>query len=211
MKNEPSHAGAGPSHPAEADHGAAGGGHPGDAPTLAYAAVAPHGEDHGAHAAAGPMDVSGEMFIWTLGTFAVMAFVLAKYAWNPILSALDKREQDIRDAVANAETVRHELESIEEKRAAIIGGADEQAKEIVNRARRAGAEVERSAEERGREKAAILVENAEREISAARDKASADLRKESVETAISLAGKLIGENMDTDKNRQLTDRLISQL
>lgn len=213
MKNESSKSVTGVGHAAGTEH------HetdavdhsPAVAPTTAHAAVPAHGSEHEAHAAAGPMDVSGEMFLWTLGTFAVMVFVLGKFAWNPILTALDKREQDIRDAVQNADTLRSELEALDEKRETIIGEADDQAKEIVDRARRAGVEVERSAEERGREKAAILVENAEREIKSAREKASAELRRESVETAIALAGKLIGENLDSAKNRKLTDRLISQL
>jgi F-type H+-transporting ATPase subunit b len=212
MKNESPHTEQAGEQPGHTDHSpAAGDVHHDAAPITAHTEVPAHDAGHDAHGATGPMDVSGEMFLWTLGTFALMAFVLGKFAWNPILAALEQREQDISNAVTNAETVRQELAAIDDKRSSIIGAADEQAKEIVNRARRAGAEVERSAEDRGREKAAILVENAEREISSARDKAAADLRKESVEAAISLAGKLIGENLDSAKNRKLTERLISQL
>jgi F-type H+-transporting ATPase subunit b len=188
-------------------------GAPAHPPEELHATVAaPHGGDaHDAHAAAGPMDVSGEMFIWTLGTFAVMAFILGKFAWKPILAGLDQREQDIRQSVDNAEKVRAELSAIDGQRREIIGQADAQAKDIVSRARRAGVESERAFEEKAREEAAILMENAEREIRSVREKAAADLRKDSVDAAIALAGKLIGENLDDQKNRQLTDRLINEL
>ncbi len=174
--------------------------------------VAAHdGGAHDAHAATGPMDVSGEMFIWTLATFAIMAFILGKFAWKPILAGLDQREKGIRDSVDNAEKIRDELAAIDDKRNLIIGEADDQAKDIVSRARRAGTETERAFEEKARKEATILMENAEREIRSVREKASADLRKDSVEAAIALAGKLVGENLDDEKNRKLTDRLINEL
>lgn len=175
-----------------------------------HGVVEAQGAAHDAHVA-GPMDPSLPMFLWTLGTFAVMAFVLARFAWKPILAGLDAREKDIRDAVDNADQIKSELATLDQKRTEIIGAADEQAKEIVGRARRAGVEAERGIEAKAREEAAILMENARREIRAAQDKAAAQLRRDSVETAIALAGKLIGEQLDEEKSRQLTDRLIREV
>lgn len=163
------------------------------------------------HERAGPMDPSGSMFLWTLLTFCTVSAVLAKVAWKPILAGLDKREADIRQSIENAEKVASELAGIEETRHGIISKADEDAKGIVTRARRAGVEAERVIRDKAKDEIAILRENADREITAAQEKARADLRRESVESAINLAGKLIGENLDDNKNRQLTDRLIEQM
>lgn len=176
-----------------------------------HAVVEAHADPHGGGHPPGPMDPSLPMFLWTLGTFTAMAFVLAKFAWKPILAGLEEREKDIRDSVDNADRIKEELASIDGKRSEILGAADDQAKSIVSRARRAGVEAERVIQEKAREEAAILLENARREIQTAQDKAAASLKRESVETAISLAGKLIGESLDDEKNRQLTDRLIGEL
>lgn len=168
-----------------------------------------HGDGH--HEAGSPMDVSGEMFVWTLGTFIVMGFLLTKLAWKPILQGLDEREQNIRDSVENAEKIQVELASIDGQRSEIISAADEKAKGIVERARRAGKEAERVLKDKAKEDATILVENAERQIRTARDKAAADLRRDSVDMTLELTGKLIGETMDDDRHRALTDKLISEM
>lgn len=167
--------------------------------------------DDGHHAADNPIDVSGEMFAWTLGTFIVMGFLLTKLAWKPILAGLDQREQNIRDSVENAEKIKTELASIDQQRDEIVSTADEKAKSIVDRARRAGKEAERGIKEKAKEDATILLENAEREIRTARDKAESDLRRESVDMALKLTGKLIGKSMDAKKHRTLADKLIAEI
>ena len=66
-------------------------------------------------------------------------------------------------------------------------------------------------EEKSRKEAQILVENAERDIGKAREKAIAALRKESADLSIALAGKLIGANLDDEKNRTMVDKLIDRM
>ena len=56
-----------------------------------------------------------------------------------------------------------------------------------------------------------IASNAQREIKAAEEKAAANLRKESAELAVALAGRLLSENLDTEKNRQLIDGLINEV
>ena len=181
---------------------------PGGERLTAEAVVA---DDQGHHKAAGPMDVSGEMFLWTLVTFSLVAMILSKIAWKPILFVLEKREETIRKSIEDAEKVEQEMAAIDGNRQKIITEADDKAKDIVGRARQAGVEAERVIKDKAREEAGILLENANREINAVREKVAAELRQESVETAIALAGKLIGENLDDEKQRRLTDQLINQL
>ena len=157
------------------------------------------------------IDLSVPMFFWTLGTFLAMAYILKRIAWRPILEALDKRETYLRESVENAQKVEQELAAIDSQRQETIAGADEKAKDIVSRARKAGLEAERVINEKAKADATILMENAEREINAAHKKAQADLRRESVDLAITLAGKLVTENLDSDKNRELTEKLIEQI
>ena len=177
----------------------------------ALAEIPAPGGEHGGPGAPRVIDVSGEMFLWTLVTFLAMAYVLTRIAWRPILDGLDKRESYLRQSVENAQQVEQELAGIESRRRDMIAAADEEAKDIVSRGRRAGMEAERVIQDKAREEAGILMENAQREITAAQDKAAAQLKRESVDAAISLAGRLVVENLDTEKNRALTDRLIDQL
>jgi F-type H+-transporting ATPase subunit b len=170
---------------------------------------ATHGHD--AHHEPSPMDPSKSVFFWTLGIFIVLLVVLKKFAFGPILSALEAREQGIRDSVENAEKIEAELADIEGKRSGIIAEADHKAKDIVAEARRGAVEEANHVRAKAREDAKIMEENAQREIRAATDKAKAQLRRESAEIAVALAGKVIGENLDDARNKALVNNLIEQL
>jgi F-type H+-transporting ATPase subunit b len=177
--------------------------------TEAIAEVPSHGGE--AHGSEGLIKVDGPMVALTWVTFGLMAFVLYRAAWKPILAALDKRENDIRKALGDAAKLREELASMEEKRSQIIAEADAKAKDLVEAARAAAVEAANTIEAKGREEAKILVENAQREIREAREKAIASLRKESADLAITLARKVIGEQLDEARSREITDRTIQRI
>ena len=170
-----------------------------------------HHEADAGHGPAGPLDVSGSMFLFTVVTFAIVAAALTKLVWRPMLNALDKREEYLKQSLEDADRIEQEMAGLGRKKEQILAEADEQGREILGRARKAGTEAERVIKDKAKEEASILMENAEREIRAAREKAQADLRKDSVDNAVALAGKLIQENLDNRKQRDLTDRLIENL
>jgi F-type H+-transporting ATPase subunit b len=169
----------------------------------------PHGGE--AHGDINPMEISGQMVVWTWIVFAIMLLVLYKVAWKPILAVLDQREKDIQDSIDNAARIREEMDSIEEKRAQIIGAADDKSKAVLEAARKGAHEQARVIEAKAREEAQILMENATREIEIKRGKAEESLRTESAAWARELAGKLIDANLDDEKNRALSDKLIQEL
>ena len=97
------------------------------------------------HEEKGVLDISNSMMLWTWVTFILMTLVLYKFAWKPILVALDKREENIRKSVEDAERARDELARITEREEQIISAADDKAKEIVTSARKAATEAARRA------------------------------------------------------------------
>ena len=115
------------------------------------------------------------------------------------------------DPIHQGELIQHlkYAKNVAEKRAK--KEADEKAKEIVAAARDAAKEAAHAIEQKARSEAQILMENAQREIKAAEEKAAANLRRESADLAVALAGRLLSENLDTDKNRQLIDGLINEV
>jgi F-type H+-transporting ATPase subunit b len=157
------------------------------------------------------MEISGQMVLWTWIVFVIVLVVLYKVAWKPILGVLDKREQDIQDSLDNAETLRKEMAELESVRAKKLADADEKSKAVLDAARKGAQEQAKAIEEKARDEASILTENAHRDIEISRALAEDSLRLESAAWARELAGKLINENLDDDKNRALTDRLIGEL
>lgn len=157
------------------------------------------------------MSVSTQMMGLTWLTFGLMAFILYKKAWKPILAGLDKREADIRRAVEDAAKLKAELAQLDERQRRIIAEADDKARDILDNARTAAAEAARVIENKAREEAEIVLGNAQREIRLERDKALASLRRESADLAIDLSRRIIGESLDETRSRQLVDRLIKEI
>lgn len=171
----------------------------------------PAGAGHEGHEQPSVLSVSPQLMGLTWITFGLMLFVLYKKAWKPILAGLDKREADLRKAVDDAARIRDELAAMDEKRRAIIAQADGQAKQIVDAARQAATDAATVIENKAREEAQILVENAQREIRAAHEKAVTSLRRESADLAIDLARRVIRDNLDEARSRKLTDQLIQNI
>jgi F-type H+-transporting ATPase subunit b len=148
--------------------------------------------------------------LWTWITFGAVSFILYKVAWKPILAALDAREAGIRNALDDAEAVREKLATIDETKSRLIQEAEEEAKRIIADARTAAGEAGAQVEKRAAEKVSILYENAERDIATIKEKTVAVMQSEQAEIVINLAGRLVEENLDDDKNRALTDKMLDE-
>ena len=152
-----------------------------------------------------------QVLFLTWVTFFIVLVILYKSAWKPILQALDNREEGIRRAVDEAEKTRAEYEKIEETRKKLISEAQDKAKEIVEQSRKAAVNAAKVIEQKTKEQADILLENAQREIRTEQEKANALLREESARIAVALAGKIIEENLDNERNQKFVNRLIKEI
>lgn len=149
--------------------------------------------------------------IWTIITFLVVLLVLRKFAWPPLLAALDEREQRISDALAEAERVRQEAEEVLHKHQQQLAAADEEARRIVAEARAAGAHVRQTIVSQAREEAERMIDQARTSIESEQRAAIADLRRETANLAVQAAGVLIDANLDDERNRALVDDLIAKI
>lgn len=171
--------------------------------TVAHSAAPQHEQ------APGMLDVSGHMMLFTWVVFGLLAVILYKIAWKPILKGLEEREAAIRKSLDDAAKARAELAEVEARTRQMLAEAKAEGDAIVSAARKSATELANTLEKRAQEKSIAMTEEARREISAATDKARMALRAESAELAISLAGSIVGENMDSEKNRALTRKLVS--
>ncbi len=155
-------------------------------------------------------EVQGTMVVLTWITFGLLAAVLYKVAWKPILAGLEAREAAIRKSLDDAEKARNELVRIEQQRAGLIAAADDKAKAIVEQARQAAAAAAATIEQKARDEAQILLANAQREIRTERDRAMAALRSESAELAIGLARRVLRDQLDEARGRAVVNQTIEK-
>jgi F-type H+-transporting ATPase subunit b len=153
-------------------------------------------------------DVSMAILTWV--AFFLLLAVLTKYAWGPILAALEKREETLRKSLEEADRLKAELANIEATQKALIAKADEQAKTIIEKSRHAATEAAKHIQLKAREESQILLENAKREIQDELEKARSLIKEESIEIAVGLAEKLIEKNLDDAGNRRLINDFMKE-
>jgi len=157
------------------------------------------------------VQVDPGLFIWTILTFLILVSLLTKFAWRPLLQALDRRQNLIKDSLDKADQARIELERINSEAAKILDSARVEADAIVSKGRLAGERLREELKEYAREESATLVQNAERQIELETAKALQQIRQETVDLSLLIASKVIGRNLSKDDNERLIEDALKQI
>ncbi len=155
--------------------------------------------------------VDSGLAVWTVLTFLTLLAVLARYAWKPLMAALDAREQSIQSDIDEAKRQRDEAEALIAEYREQLADGRRQAQALVAESREAAEQLRRELEARAREESRVILANARREIERERDAAVDTVRREAVEVAIAAASRLLGERLDSERDRKLVTEYIDDL
>ena len=155
--------------------------------------------------------VTPGLYIWTILTFLLLFYVLAKFAWKPLLGMLEERENLIKTSLNNAETARKELEKINLESEAIITKARTDAQSILSDGKAAAEKIKDDTVAKAKEEANKIKEEAKLQIKAEKDKAISDIKKEVVDLSISVAEKLINKNISEQDNSSLIEESLKEI
>ncbi len=151
------------------------------------------------------------LYVWTIIVFLVLLALLAKFAWKPLLEALDNRQQSIRTALDDARKARQELENIHAEAAKLLAQARSESADIVSRSRSDADRFREEMKEKARAEAAALMRNAERSIELETTRALQQIRQEAVDISVGIASKLLQRNVSKEDNERLIDETFKQL
>ena len=165
----------------------------------------------GGEGGGGLFDINTGLSTWTLLVFGALVCVLGKYAWGPILEAVDAREKGIQAAIDGAADQNAEAARLLEEHKSQLADARRQSNDLIAEGKAAGESVRKDIEEKARAEAQAIVERARSEIERERDAALEMLRKESVELALAAASRLMSENLDQAKDRELVEKYLREL
>lgn len=149
------------------------------------------------------------LMVWTLVIFLILLFVLSKFAFKPIIAAVEAREQALEDAINSAKRDREEAALLLAQHRAALDASRGEGQKLIADARAAAERVRTELVEQAHAEQARMLERARAEIDAERAKAIAELRREAVDLAILGAGKVIGQNLDRDANRKLVESFLA--
>ena len=152
-----------------------------------------------------------DLGIYTLIVFALMIFILTKYAWPHIKTGLEKREHNIRGALDEAKTVLADARRERETVQAQINEAAQKAREIVEEARRDAEVLKASERDKGVAEAAAAKQNAERQIAADRAALLKELYEQAVKLAALMSEKALQRAVSDEDHRRLLDESIAEL
>ena len=142
--------------------------------------------------------------------FCLLFGVLAKFAWGPIVAALEKREKFIADQLAEAQRNNEEAKRLLADHESKLATAADEVKSMMEDARRDAEHQKTRIIAEAEEAAAAQKTRVVREIDAAKNEALKQLAQTSVDQAVGLAGRIVGQSLSKDDHGKLIQDALKQ-
>ena len=157
------------------------------------------------------IDVNPGVVFWTFVTFIVLLIVLKKFAWKPILTALDQRETAIRESLEKAERAKEEAQKILDQNQASLARVEEESKQIINQGRIYADKLKDQIIQDGRDQARKMLDEASAEIERKKDASFNELKNQIAEIAVNAAEKILRENLDKEVQKKIINKYIGEI
>ncbi|HEX8020313.1 F0F1 ATP synthase subunit B [Mucilaginibacter sp.] len=148
------------------------------------------------------------LVVWTTVAFAFLFFILAKFAWKPIMAAIGERERSIEDALLKAEAAKEEMSRLTNENESLIKQARAERDLILSEARKAKEQIVSDAKEIAHKEGARMIELARVEINNQKAIALADVKNQVATLSLEIAEKILRKQFE---DQQQQDELVSQL
>mgnify|MGYP006173863823 CR=1 FL=1 len=163
------------------------------------------------HDAPGMVQVHGGTLFWSVIAFLLLFIILKKVAWGPIISALELREKEIKDAFNAAAIAKEGAEKATSDFEKIKQEAQAEAQIILSEAKSVKEKMITDAVEEAKKKAQSETEAALQSINAEKEKAVKEIKTAAVNLSIKAASKLIEKNLDSSDNRKFVNDTIDKV
>ena len=151
------------------------------------------------------------LFIWTILTFLTLLFLLGKFAWKPLLQALDSRQEMIRKSLDDAQQATKDLEEVQAESNRIVAKARADADAIIASSRVDATKLQEELRRKARADADGIIHTAQKEIQRQTDQSLAQIREEAVDLSLMIASKLIQRNLSKEDNDRLIEDTLKQI
>ena len=151
------------------------------------------------------------LFLWTILTFMVLLGLLAKFAWNPLLALLDKREEMIRQSLDDAQETKQELQRLQQESKEILSKARVEAQSILAQTRSEAEKLKGEIKQKAKAEADSILRDAEKQIQVETEKAIAVVKHEVIDLSLLVASKLIKKNLSKEDNQSLIEESLKQV
>jgi F-type H+-transporting ATPase subunit b len=152
------------------------------------------------------------LIFWQLFGFLGLLFILIKFAWKPMLAALDERESGIENALKSAETARNEMANLKAENEKLLAEARLERDIILKKAQEASVRMIDEAKEDAIKAGAQMIASAKAVIETEKKAALADIKTQVASLSLEIAEKLLRKNLSDDKaQKELVDGFLNEL
>jgi F-type H+-transporting ATPase subunit b len=142
------------------------------------------------------------LFFWQLVIFLGLFFLLAKFAWKPILASLKEREESIQTALDSAERAKQEMAALQAGNEMLLKEAREERDKILRDARQAATVLQDQIQTEAKKTADKLIADARAIINTEKQAALRDVRQQVALFSLQVAEKLMKKNLADDKSQK---------
>ena len=152
------------------------------------------------------------LIFWMTIAFAILIWILTKFAWKPIMKGLKEREDSIDQALHAADKAREEMKELQFSNEQLLKEAKEERDNILRDARHVKENIIEEARVKANEEANRIIENAKESIQYEKLAAIHEMKNQLADLSIEIAEKILRQELsDKDKHNQLIERLLKEI
>ncbi|MCF6131498.1 F0F1 ATP synthase subunit B [Flavobacterium wongokense] len=153
-------------------------------------------------------DFSFGLFFWQTLIFLLLIFLLRKFAWKPILTAVNEREEGIKNALLSAENAKKEMQSLNSHNEKLLAEARVERDAILKEAREIKDKIISEAKDDAQVQAGKLIEQAKAAINSEKNAAMTELKNQVSNLSIEIAEKVLREELS---NKESQTKLVEKM
>ena len=157
------------------------------------------------------VSVFSSLIFWSVISFALLFFLLKKYAFPPILEALEARQDKIRSEIEESEKLKQEARNLKEQLEKEFKGAHEKAESIVQMASSEAKKLQEKTLSETQAKVRQMQADVEREIETSRNKLLHEIRAYTAQLTIASTEKFLRKTLDSDDKKRIADEAIEEV
>jgi len=151
------------------------------------------------------------LLFWTFISFAILFFLLKKFAWKPIVGTVNDREKSIKEALASAEAAKLEMQNLTADNERILQEARSERESMMKDARDIKAKMIADAKDEAKETADKMIVQAQTAIESEKKAAVAELKSQVASLSLDIAEKVVKQELsDKDKQLKLVEDMLGK-
>lgn len=152
------------------------------------------------------------LIFWTSIVFIILLYILTKFAWKPILSAIKSREQKIEESLKEAEKARLQIQQLKADNEKLLQQARLEADNIIKEAREIKDKIIAQAKEEAQKEAQKILRNARDTIEAQKIAAISEIKQQVASLSIEIAAKILKKELSNpDAQKQLATKMLEEV